>query len=135
MAEERAEARAAEERTRIQALEAQERAEARAAEECARAHGLEMARLQIRRGEGQEVVRPPPGEGVDVRRPLQVTMPLYDSKTERIDDYIEQFQRLAHNQKLPEQFWVSNLLNFLPSSVRGVRVTCYHWRSKISSRK
>jgi hypothetical protein len=112
-AQERAEAREAEERTRIQALEAEER-------EHARAHELEMARLQIRRGEGQEVVRPPPGEGVDVRRPVQVTMPLYDSKTERIDDYIEQFQRLAHNQKLPEQFWVSNLLNFLPSSVRGV---------------
>jgi len=105
-AEERAEARAAEERTRIQALEADERAEARAAEERehARAHELEMARLQIHRGEGQEVVRPPPAEGIDFRRPVQVTMPLYDSKTERIDDYIEQFQRLAHNQKLPEQF-------------------------------
>ena len=111
-AQERAEARAAEERTRIQALEAQERAEARAAEERAearaaeereraRAHELEMARLQIQRGEGQEVVRPPPVEGADIRRPVQVTMPLYDSKTERIDDYIEQFQRLAHNQKLP----------------------------------
>ena len=121
-AEERAEARAAEERTRIQALEAEEGAEARAAgeREHARAHELEMARLQIHRGEGQEVVRPPPAEGIDFRRPVQVTMPLYDSKTERIDDYIEQFQRLAHNQKLPEQFWVSNLLNFLPSSVRGV---------------
>jgi len=109
--EERAEARAAEIRA------AEERAEARAAEERehARAHELEMARLQIHRGEGQEVVRPPPAEGIDFRRPVQVTMPLYDSKTERIDDYIEQFQRLAHNQKLPEQFWVSNLLNFLPS--------------------
>ena len=115
--EERAEARTAEERAEARAAE--ERGEARAAEH-ARAHELEMARLQIHRGEGQEVVRPPPAEGIDFRRPVQVTMPLYDSKTERIDDYIEQFQRLAHNQKLPEQFWVSNLLNFLPSSVRGV---------------
>ena len=74
-------------KARIQqmAQQREERAEARAAEERehARTHELEMAWLQIQRGEGQEVVRPPPEEGIDFRRSVKVTMPLYDSTTER----------------------------------------------------
>ena len=60
------------------------------------------------------------------RRSSQVVMSPFDPKTEDIDEYINQFERFAETQHLPNCYWVTNLLTLLPSSVRGVRNSMAH---------
>ena len=47
-------------------------------------------------------------------------MPPFDPKTEDIDEYINQCERFAGTQQLPNRYWVTNLLTLLPSTARGV---------------
>ena len=41
-------------------------------------------------------------------------------KAEDIDEYINQFERIAAKQQLPPRHWVTNLLTLLPGTVRSV---------------
>ena len=79
---------------------------------------MEMTRLRVENGG-------PGDRGARVsdevfRRSSQVVMPPFDRKTEDIDEYINQFERFAGTQQLPNHYLVTNLLALLPSTVRGV---------------
>ena len=83
-------------------------------------HELEMARLEAahQRPQEQDWVAQAPEHAV--RRPRQVVMPSFDQKVKDIDEYINQFERIAATQQLPPRYWVTNLLTLLPGTARSV---------------
>ena len=100
------------------ARETAEREAALAERAAARAHELEMTKLRVENGgPGDRGARVP---NKVFRQSSQVVMPPFDPKTEDIDEYINQFERFAGMQQLPNHYWVTNLLALLPSTARGV---------------
>mgnify|MGYP003465550505 FL=1 len=84
------------------------------------AHKLEMAKLEAARERPQEQDRVAQAPEDAVKRPRQVVMPPFDQKAEDIDEYINQFERIAATQQLPPRYWVTNLLTLLPGTARSV---------------
>ena len=84
------------------------------------AHELEMAKLEAARERPQEQDRVAQTPEDTVKRPRQVVMPPFDQKAEDIDEYINQFERIAATQQLPPRYWVTNLLTLLPGTARSV---------------
>ena len=63
---------------------------------------MEMTRLRVENGEPGDRGARVPDEVF--RRSSQVVMPPFDPKTEDIDEYINQFERFAGTQQLPNRF-------------------------------
>ena len=68
------------------------------------AHELEMAKLEAARERPQEQDRVAQAPEDAVKRPRQVVMPPFDQKAEDIDEYINQFERIAVTQQLPPHY-------------------------------
>ena len=131
-AEKAAEREAAERAAEREAAERAAEREAALAREAAReaaerevtlarmAHELEMAKLAAARERPQEQDRVAQAPEDTVKRPRQVVMPPFDQKAEDIDEYINQFERIAATQQLPPRYWVTNLLTLLPGTARSV---------------
>ena len=62
------------------------------------AHELKMAKLEAVHGRPQEQGRVAQAPEDAVKRPRQVVMPPFDQKAEDIDEYINQFERIAATQ-------------------------------------
>ena len=81
---------------------------------------LEIAKLEAARERPQEQDRVAQALEDLVRHPRQMVMPPFDQKTEDIDEYINQFERIAAMQQLLPRYWVTNLLTLLPGTARSV---------------
>lgn len=90
---------------------------AHAAKERELAHALELEKLMV---EARTADRDnsSTNSGVRVRpivdhRMVQLSMPRFNDKEESIDDFLEQFEKLACVHKVPEHHWAINVSAFL----------------------
>jgi len=88
---------------------------------------LELARLQAETERGRAVYtgdlsnlsRGPSRDGI-LRRGPQIVMPNFDEKTDLIDNFCMQFEKLAALHGVPEDQWAINLSAFLLGAAKDV---------------
>ena len=89
-----------------------------------REHILAMERLRLeaefRRGEESNVRPDTPSSRLEDRRPIQLTMPMFNDRDEIIDNFLTQFEKLALVHQIPKDQWAINISAFLQGAAKDV---------------